>query len=348
MENINYFICCDNGEEKARLYDELSARGYHFDHVTREWLWKDSAEYHYIPLLVNIEMKTVTAVPIFGAAVMCSQGKRFYTPDEFLLQMQNSTMEIPRILFHIPHDGHEFPKELMKGICIPEERFRFYHETMRDTHVFQMVPGAYRHEPFVIKFPVSRLLCDVERFIGSEEVMEKYGMGFCYSHAYDGKQIKNVTEALKRKVLKYYRKHHQKLNEMMCLSSQVFLIDLHSYSDEIVPVKFITSKELPDICIGTDSVYTPKYLEESARSRFSNAGYSVAENYPYAGCMVPNIALKSKSKNLLAGIMIEVNKRVYLDQDGRVIEEEAGKIRQILKDLAWEYEQTTFDCREKA
>ena len=98
-----YYICCDNGEEKAKLYDVLSAQGYHFEYTTRDWPWKNANEYHYIPLLADIETKTIKPVPIIGAAAMCSHGKRSYTPDEFLLQMQNKIVEIPHILFHIPH-----------------------------------------------------------------------------------------------------------------------------------------------------------------------------------------------------------------------------------------------------
>lgn len=84
-------------------------------------------------------------------------------------------------VFHVPHDGQLFPPELMGSVCISEETFLRYHEKMRDTDIPLAIPEAYRGGDMREVFRISRLLCDPERFIGSGEVMEKYGMGFCYA-----------------------------------------------------------------------------------------------------------------------------------------------------------------------
>ena len=127
-------------------------------------------------------------------AAMASSGIRFYTALEFA---QLAKYHFPRMtrcpIFHIPHDGNQFPKELMESVCVSEEQFELYHERMRDIGVSLMIPSAYRTQSQTVRFPVSRLLCDVERFLGPEEVMERYGMGFCYEKAFDGTKIKNVT-----------------------------------------------------------------------------------------------------------------------------------------------------------
>ncbi len=341
MKSTRYFICCDNADEKQRLCDEMTAKGYRLSGVSGSWPWKGDGKYHYQPIIIDIEEKTVEYMSIIGAAAMCSRGIRSYTPDEFLLLMERAfTEKLPHVLFHIPHDGHLFPQELMKSVCVPEDIFLKYHEIMKDRAVGGFVPGGYRHLPYFLQFPVSRLLCDVERFTGPEELMEKYGMGFCYRNAYDGTVIKKNFDGLRELTMKYYREHHQELDNIAREYDQMLLLDLHSYSDVIVPKDFITSEPLPDICIGTDLLYTPKQLTEKAKQLFLNAGFTVAENYPYKGCMVPNAVLSGAAECCFAGIMVEVNKQVYLDQDGEVKEAEAAKIRMILKDLVWEYEQT--------
>ena len=113
--------------------------------------------------------------------------------------MSNNKKRFP--LFHVPHDGTSFPEELMESVCIPKEQFLSYHERMRDTGVLEMVPTAWRNSGNTLYFPVSRLLCDVERFPGPEEPMERLGMGFCYERAYDGTRIKTVSAELRRETL---------------------------------------------------------------------------------------------------------------------------------------------------
>ncbi len=124
--------------------------------------------------------------------------------------MSNNKKRFP--LFHVPHDGTSFPEELMESVCIHKEQFLFYHERMRDTGVLEMVPTAWRNSGNTLYFPVSRLLCDVERFPGPEEPMERLGMGFCYERAYDGTRIKTVSAELRRETLVWYHGHHEKLN----------------------------------------------------------------------------------------------------------------------------------------
>lgn len=122
--------------------------------------------------------------------------------------MSNNKKRFP--LFHVPHDGTSFPEELMESVCIPKEQFLSYHEWMRDTGVLEMVPTAWRNSGNTLYFPVSRLLCDVERFPGPEEPMERLGMGFCYERAYDGTRIKTVSAELRRETLVWYHGHHEK------------------------------------------------------------------------------------------------------------------------------------------
>ena len=128
-------------------------------------------------------------------------------------------------VFHVPHDGWQFPPELLDSVCIPEEIFLRYHRIMRDTGVSRMVPEIYRGGDMCEVFRISRLLCDVERFIGPEEIMERYGMGFCYEKAFDGAAIKQVTAKVREQTLKYYREHHARMDRICDRHSRILLID---------------------------------------------------------------------------------------------------------------------------
>ena len=87
----------------------------------------------------------------------------------------------------------------MKAVCIPLEDMLEYHRIMKDIGALRMIPQGTRRDQ-VIAFPISRLFCDVERFLSPEkEEMEKYGMGFCYERTYDGTKFKEVTSKIKLK-----------------------------------------------------------------------------------------------------------------------------------------------------
>ena len=237
-------------------------------------------------------------------------------------------------VFHVPHDGGVFPPELMESVYIPEDVFRRYHEKMRDTDIFRAVPKEYRGGDGCEVFRISRLLCDPERFIGPEEVMEKYGMGFCYEKAFDGTVIKNVTGEVRERTLRYYREHHERMDRICERHPRILLIDLHSYSDEIVPEDFLREGvRTPDLCIGADERYTPSGLMETVKRRFSEAGFTIAVNYPYCGCYIPNIVLSGRSICDCISIMLEFHKRTYCDDRGRFVPKRLGVIREIIRQV---------------
>ena len=175
---------------------------------------------------INLKNRTMhyEIRPMIGAAMM-SSGVRFYSAQEFFRVAELGFKVVPRFpVFHIPHDGWEFPEELMESVCISHDLFMKYHEEMRDTDISRAVPNAYYGGDMCHTFRISRLLCDVERFIGPEEIMEQYGMGFCYEKAYDGTVIKHVTRTLKEKTLAHYRKHHEWMGSVTAIPGFCCLI----------------------------------------------------------------------------------------------------------------------------
>ncbi len=269
----------------------------------------------------------------FICAAMASSGVRFYSVPEFCRLAELGFPRKTRTpIFHVPHDGTEFPPELMASVCVPQARFLQYHEKMRDTGVHDMIPRTYWTVSQSVRFPISRLLCDVERFIGPEEIMERYGMGFCYERAFDGTVIKTVDDELRAKTFPYYQKHHERVDQLCRAQKRVLLLDMHSFSEEIVPRDMLREGEdTPDVCIGTDADHTPERLAAAAEKVFRELGFRTARNYPYDGCYVPSAA-KTDEVSCIA-LMLEFNKRIYCDKNNNLIPGVTKEIRKAVEYL---------------
>ena len=65
---------------------------------------------------------------------------------------------------------------------------------------------------------------------------------------------------------------------------------------------------------------------------FSKYGYSINENYPYSGSIIPNKFYKTGEKRIKS-IMIEINKRTYLDEVFKLNEDKAFKLKKCLNEF---------------
>lgn len=80
----------------------------------------------------------------------------------------------------------------------------------------ELLTDHHTHELFQyddasrLVFPVSRLICDVERFEeDDQEPMSKVGMGVCYEKTVAGDSLRQVTDAQRQGILEtYYRPQH--------------------------------------------------------------------------------------------------------------------------------------------
>lgn len=216
------------------------------------------------------------------------------------------------ILFHIPHASLKIPNKYWE-VCIKDKDY------INQTNIFlsdlltdKLIP-AKCHK---LIFNYSRLFCDVEKFKDdSKEIMAKKGMGVIYTYDCDN-MIAIPNRKYKNRVLKsYYDKHHNKLNKIVTMAlknnNHCIIIDLHSFSDEMLK-KLFNSNNNPDICIGIDEFYTDKKLLDFTIKHFKKYGFSVEINKPYFGTLIPNKYF-SKKEEKLSSIMLEINKRIYLN-----------------------------------
>lgn len=216
------------------------------------------------------------------------------------------------ICFHIPHASLYIPADYRRTSLIDAPALQKENRLLCDLGVEQLLPTKLRKKAAVC-FPYSRLYCDVERLDDAHEPMSARGMGVVYTHTMRGVHMFAPDDTHRVEIQKLYDRHHA----MLCArvrarlreKGRCTLIDLHSFADEAVEVMFGCT-DTPDICLGTDAMYTPTPLVMHFYNAFTKHGYRVQWNRPYQGVLVPARYLHRAEPRLQA-IMLEINRRVY-------------------------------------
>ena len=235
-------------------------------------------------------------------------------------------------LIHIPHSSVTIP-ENCSFLIDPEAELN--HMTDRFTDELFDLPAQ------TLIFPISRLVCDVERFRDDRmEEMARRGMGVCYTRTHDGKPLRCVTPQQREAILScWYDPHHRRLSglvsETLACFGRCTIWDCHSFSPVPLPYEPDQNPDRPDICIGTDRFHTPPELAAQITEAFRDRGYRVSVNTPYAGTIVPLEVLHRDPR--VRSVMIEVNRGLYLDGTfgkNRGFSRLARDIRDVFQDTA--------------
>lgn len=212
------------------------------------------------------------------------------------------------ILIHIPHASLYIPEEYKKETLLSQKELEEENKFMCDYKLDELLEDKTN----AIIFPYSRIFCDVERFKDESEMMNQYGMGYIYTKTSTGKEMFQPSLEHREEVNKIYDDHHKKLDETVTEILKEYgsctIIDLHSYSSEMVK-RLFGYENVPDICIGIEPMYYSEELTNYFVKYFRENGYSVEINYPYQGSIIPN-KFYGKEENIVS-IMIEFNKRIY-------------------------------------
>lgn len=239
------------------------------------------------------------------------------------------------ILIHIPHASLELPQEFFENITVDKDYIQEENIFISDYLIDNFIPSDDSF--YIIKFNYSRLFCDVERFNDDEkEVMSERGMGVVYTKDSNGEDFIKFNNDYKDRVINnYYEIHHKKLDnlteQIVNKYGKCLIIDLHSFSDEFVE-KMFNYRDNPDICIGYDSNFTDKDTLIFLQEHFTKYGYSVNVNYPYCGTIVPNKYFNNHNSKVNS-VMIEINKRIYLDNNKYLNKEKYNKLKKCIDDM---------------
>jgi len=215
------------------------------------------------------------------------------------------------MILHIPHSSTFIPPDIkFDKTDIKQDIHR-----MTDWHTDDLFDCNHT----IVELDVSRLVCDVERFIVDEQ-MEDHGMGICYTTDSFGGLLRTVNDTERSRIINdYYTPHHDRLSasvqaELEELGSAMIL-DCHSFSNEQLPHE--PDGKRPDFCIGTDAFHTPSALVKKLQNELKSRGYSSLVNEPFAGTIVPFEYYNTNAN--VKSIMIEVNRSLYMDDDSEYI-----------------------------
>ncbi len=220
------------------------------------------------------------------------------------------------IFIHIPHSSTAIPKQYRADILLTDEELQKELLAMTDLYTDEIFPAD---KPRLV-FPVSRLICDVERFRNnSDEVMAERGMGAVYINNHQLKPLRLFDEVKRDRILnQYYDSHHQEftnqVRDILERDGNCLIIDAHSFSGIPLPYEMDQNDVRPDICIGTDTFHTPRELAEKCKRLFESHGLTVAYDSPFAGTIVP-LEFYGINKSVTS-IMIEINRKLYMDSRG--------------------------------
>lgn len=147
-------------------------------------------------------------------------------------------------------------------------------------------------------FPVSRLVCDVERL--ENDAMESIGMGICYENNANLERMR-LTSDKDYIISKYYKPHHEKLEKLVdgefSKYGEAVIIDCHTYRKEPWPYENKTLYR-PEICIGINET---SWVSDLLLKRLYM--FDIGINTPFSGSIKP---LKYKNDTRLVSVMVEV------------------------------------------
>ena len=165
-------------------------------------------------------------------------------------------------------------------------------------------PLSKKENVETIVFPYSRFVCDVERL--KNDPLENIGQGIIYTE-FDGYK-RNLTEGQKKNIMKLWEEHQTNLQSAIKDENTV-LVDCHSFPSNL---------SNNDICIGYNDDWSyNKDIVNSIIKIFEKEGYSVERNIPYSNSITPEKDFPYNS------VMIEVNKRIYMNENLMLLEKNA-------------------------
>jgi len=239
------------------------------------------------------------------------------------------------VIIHIPHSSASIPECEKEKLALSGEGLRRELLRMTDWYtdeLFDLGGGAVER----VLFPVSRMVCDPERFLDdAEEPMSARGMGAIYTRTADGLPLRAAVSAAERQRLleRYYVPHHEILEQLvrkaLDASGHALIIDGHSFPSSPLPCDLDQAPLRPDICIGTDRSHTPEWLQRTALGAFSDLGWRVELNRPYAGSMVPSTFYQKDAR--VHSIMVEVNRSLYMNEDTGERSARFGEVRRKVR-----------------
>ena len=215
------------------------------------------------------------------------------------------------LLLHIPHSSTAIPRNSDCPAAFDLEEWKLI-DLYTDT-LFAGKIADRRIEPIV--FRRCRLYCDVERL--PDDPLERQGLGISYERrAADGRLRRwgDRHQALREYARYHYQTTLKILNKIQSSSGALLMIDCHSFSSQPNLLNPQPPQDI-DVCLGyNDDETRPSDAVVSLMQRyFVSKGYRVALNTPFSNSKTFDVP----GGNRYHSVMIEVNKRLYMNEQTR-------------------------------
>lgn len=223
-----------------------------------------------------------------------------------------------RPILHIPHASVAIPQQYRKTYLGGDAVIDRENLKLCDLHTDTLfLNPALPAIPLI--FPYSRIFVDVERFRDAkQEIMAGRGMGALYTHGHKLEPIRNKPSPAEQEWIlrRYYDPHHAKLTELvdaeLVQHGKALIIDCHSFPSKALPYEVPNERPRSEICIGTDPFHTPQSIANCLSHVFEKKGYHTAQNYPFAGSLVP---MKHYQKNPhVLSVMLEIRRDLFSNE----------------------------------
>ena len=237
------------------------------------------------------------------------------------------------IILNFPHSGRLYPKNHLKFINTQTQSLRIFEDPYLDI----LLPNTTQCDTSYLINNCARVFIDVNRGLHQQmqttvhngEAMGLIPMAFpcgvpLYAnglHQYD----------MNARIETYYRPYHAALKTLIDFQRQKFntiiVLDCHSmpsYGNKLDPDAF---KVRPDIIIGDNfGISASAQIVQIIETSFIEMGLSVFRNFPYAGGYIVN-HYGTIPKGIHV-IQIEINRRLYVDDNTFELTHNAHKIAQ--------------------
>lgn len=225
------------------------------------------------------------------------------------------------VLVHVPHAGTAIPPADRAPFTLPAADLARELARSTDHATDRLWLPARELGATLLVDRVSRLVCDVERFVDDRDEAwnAARGRGAVYTRTEDGRPLRpGLAEAQRRDLLaRFHAPWHAALADladaMLARWDVCWLVDAHSFPHEplgceIDPVPGAR----PQIDLGWDDQHTPPEVRGPLVALWRSHGFTVTEQRPFAGSMVPARHLGRDLR--LRTVMVEIDRAVYLDE----------------------------------
>jgi N-formylglutamate amidohydrolase len=226
------------------------------------------------------------------------------------------------LVLHVPHSSTSLPEPERDDLLLDDIELAAELGMMTDWYTDQLAfdglasAGA---SATVFVNQASRLLVDPERFTGEDEPMLAVGMGPVYQATSGRQPLREPDPVRDQRLLDQWFNPYAAaltglIDETLEIHGEVVIVDLHSFPSRPLPYELDQDAQRPDICIGSDLFHTSDEIRKKAQAVFREAGWTVAENTPFAGTYVP---LKHLGRNrAVSSVMIEIRRDLYQEEPG--------------------------------